>query len=198
MLKKIDGLWYMTGTSESSLYPVALWDEASGFHVGVRLDLAKHKEDETKGFAQFYARVQFFDAQGHDNEFDFKVAAKFLHGMELKLASDRHMSTILGTGLINLADPNAHKAVEAWQAAFKGFATKLAKKHFISRINDDAADAIIASRFKEVFDLASTPKKSITDIAAQEEADLDSIESKLGQPDAAPFDFKNFLSKKGG
>jgi hypothetical protein len=196
MLKKIDGLWYMTGTSENSLYPVVLWDEASGFHVGVRLDLTKHKENENMGLAQFYARVQFFDAQGHDIEFDFKIAAKFLHGMELKLASDRHMSATLGSGMIQLQDPNAYKAVEAWQAAFKGFATKLAKKHFISRINDDASDQIIAERFKDVFGLGSVAKKSITDIAKDEEADLDSIESKLGQTDK-PFDFKDFLSKKG-
>lgn len=196
MLKKIDGLWYMTGTSENSLYPVVIWNDDNGFHVGLRLE-AQKPQGAPEGIhaLALYMRVQFFGEDGSEKAFDYPIAAKYLHQMELKLASPKHMSSVVGSGIINTAEAGVDKVVTSFKNAYRGFVTKVAKKHYLTRLQDDALDQIIGDRFKELLGVSDAPApKPIADVAKEEEAKLDELDKQL--PADKPFDFKDMFGGK--
>lgn len=192
MLKNINGERWMTGTSEGSLYRVVLWDDNSGFTLGVQV---KKGVNEEMGVMRvlLYARIQFHDMEdGSEVDFNFSEASKIVGGSEWKIASAKHISSVFAACTVDYKDKDAlAEASKGLTEVFVNGVSGLSKKNYMARLQDEDLTAMVMDKFKEELAKGEVPKiKSAEEI----DAEIEELFNQVDKTDA--FDFTKMLGKK--
>lgn len=178
MLKKIEGVLYMTGTSQGSMYPVVATDKG-GCELGIRMELQKMKPG-VFGIG-FYARLMKHQSNKKPVTFTVAEARRLMDKIALRPTSDTHMSGFLGQGAVQILgsiNEQAKKAGEMYAdtvvKALKGVPDD------VGRLEKDTLVEIGAERFLEVIGGVKPT-------------------SQVGEPQIDPtFDVMDMLAKQKG
>jgi len=194
MLKKIDNVLYLTGTSVNSLYPVVVFEEIGGKN-GTFLALGMRAEFEHAGsnpVMGVYTRAQTFPlkdgvpAMDGDYTLNMAAVADKLSGFEFKVGSSHHLSTTLAGAVLPIfnTDASASDKADAASEAMFEIARKIAKNGKMTRLRSAMIKKLVRERYAKVFKVDLSPPKPAV-------IDLPDVDDQL---DGA-FDFLSMLGK---
>lgn len=165
MIKTLQGIQYLSGTSEGSLYPIALWHE-NGVKIGVRMELAKTPTKGIYGMA-LYARIQTFTGEGvEDQPLDYPAVAACLKDISMRISSPVHMSGFLLQCRFDFREVEGGVVALAEKAGecLAEIVSKIAEQHKMSCLSKAELQAIGAERF-----LAKTGDGAVEEAAVEQQ-----------------------------
>lgn len=192
MKKSIEGLTYLTGTSEGAIYPVTMWDDETGMVVGIRLEILASSDDAAQ--IALYARFEQY-VKGSDEPQPMSTADlyKFFPDLPVRFASPTHVSGALIQAMVK-----AKSGVTLKDAVVSGYVEFLREQVWkkgmgdhVTCLKEEQMRKVAKMRYEEVIDGKPHPIKQLLKMDADDAApqQVDGTE---------PFDLKKFLDKPKG